>query len=652
MGAGAFSAASAQTNITVNVASELNDVSHNPVGINMNYLMDGTFISPSPATSTTNALKNMGVKFLRFPGGEKSDNYLWSIPPFNGPNPHFARPGSCEWPSNDTRFAQSDYSTVKPLGLDFDEFMTMSRNVGGEPLIVVAYDAMYKPSQCGPVPTRSQLIQTAVEWVRYANITKGYNVKYWMIGNESWKNCNYNGCATATQYRDDLIQFAQAMKAVDPTIKIIANGETSSWWATVLPQAGQYIDYLGLSNYPVWQYSGGYSYYQNNTPNLMGVVNTAINAINTYCSTADKGRIKIISTEYNSKDWQGSWADGNNLGHALASFEILGEHLKNPKVEAAMMWNTRWVDNLTNPTDIFDAMDRNGNLLPGGHVISMWGKNLQEKMVATTSTTSVRSYATYDPVSKELNIFLVNKSSAQASVNLNVQNYIRSASIEHWEYKGMGPDDLHPSWTKASNKTLSGPQKTFVLPPVSITMLKMKKSFLVASNFFITKLNFAKPTARLAWNGAADAEQGSFIVERSEDGKQFFTIGYVPFNKTGEYSFDDEDIREGESFYYRVSTDVSTENAPVARLVNEIKVSDYNFYPNPAVNEVTIELIPKAEIPVEVKAYSADGKLAFSRRYEADEKDLKIDVESWAKGVYILQVEAGEKTLNKKLVVQ
>ena len=88
------SAALAQHAITVNVNTVLNDVSNKPMGINTNYLMDGSYIAPTPATSTTAALQNMGVKFLRYPGGEKADNYFFSAAPWTSSSPRFARTGN------------------------------------------------------------------------------------------------------------------------------------------------------------------------------------------------------------------------------------------------------------------------------------------------------------------------------------------------------------------------------------------------------------------------------------------------------------------------------------------------------------------------------------------------------------------------------
>src|SRR5690606_8713792 len=96
--------------------------------------------------------------------------------------------------------------------LDFDEFMAMCQNVGGVPVIVVCYDAMYKTMTTnGTRPTRAQLITSAAEWVRYANITKGYGVRYWAIGNET--DYHSDGNPGAWQYATDLIDFSNAMKA-------------------------------------------------------------------------------------------------------------------------------------------------------------------------------------------------------------------------------------------------------------------------------------------------------------------------------------------------------------------------------------------------------------------------------------------------------
>jgi alpha-L-arabinofuranosidase len=464
----------AQHNVSVNTSTVLSNVSQHPVGMNVNHLMDDSFLSPAPARSTTQALSDMGVKFLRYPGGEKADNYYWSVSPWDKPRPEVTRTGTCEWPSNDTRFVNTDRKTFKPSVLDFDEFITMCRAVGAEPLIVVGYDGMYKAASCGVIPTKAQLIKTAEEWVKYANITKKHNIKYWMIGNESFMSCTYNGCATATQYRNDVIDFSVAMKAIDPSIKIIANGEKATWWQTVLPTASQHIDYLGLSNYPVWQYTGGYDYYRTRTPDLMKVVTTAVNSINQYAPTADRNRLKIIVTEFGSMDWQGSWKDINDLGHAMVSFEMMGEQLKNPKVEGSYFWNTRWVNNATQNNDIYDALNRNGGFHANGLAHSLWGRFLTGgNMVQASGNTQIRVFANHNPATNKMNVFIMNKETSSQNVNLSLSGFASNASGKRWEYKGNGPLDVNPTLQQVGNVTMNNTSISLTLPSVSITILEL-----------------------------------------------------------------------------------------------------------------------------------------------------------------------------------
>src|SRR5262249_27681844 len=158
-----------------------------PIGINLDFFMDGGRF-PNAKHSVKDALKKMGVKYLRYPGGEKSDLYLFSVPPYDRSVPTLARTaGLGDYPGViiDGRF------TNDPL--DFDEFMTICKADSAEPVIVVAADNYLlniKPGE--KLSTRAELIKNATEWVRYANIKKNYGIKYWMIGNESWNSNNVN----------------------------------------------------------------------------------------------------------------------------------------------------------------------------------------------------------------------------------------------------------------------------------------------------------------------------------------------------------------------------------------------------------------------------------------------------------------------------
>jgi hypothetical protein len=469
---------SAQSDLSVDVNIILNNVENKPIGINVNYLMDDSYLSPSPSVSTGDALKTMGVRFLRYPGGEKSDNYFFDSGTYGTPlSPAFARTGPNEWPAGDSRFASPDFSSPKSLTLDFDEFMSLCSYTGATPLIVVPYDCIYKTATPGgSIPTKEDMLRNAEEWVKYANITRAYGVKYWMIGNESYNTGSYNGWASAVQYRDDIVLFSQRMKAIDPEIKIIINGDNDAWWSVVLPSTSLYIDFLGVSNYPVWNFTGGYNFYKNNSPDLLGSLKTAINGIKKYAQTADKSRLKVISTEFNSMDWSKAWTDVNDLGHALVVFDILGQQLQLPEVEFSCFWNTRWIDNREKQNVIYDALSKDGKLNANGLALSIWGNFLLEKMVSTTGSSKIKLFASYSPSSGKLNVYAINKEIIEQAVNITLKNYSASEKGIKWEFSGTSAEDVSPSFSNSGAVTLISNKIEAILPPTSITVFEINPS--------------------------------------------------------------------------------------------------------------------------------------------------------------------------------
>jgi alpha-L-arabinofuranosidase len=447
--------------------STLNDVSHHPIGINVDFFMDNDrFLHPK--RSTADALKAMGVKYLRYPGGEKSDLYLFSKPPYDTSYPTLARTGKGAV-GGYSRVLNKDFTDFNREVLNFDDFIELCREVGAEPIVVVAADMYLLDLPAGnTLPTRDQLIKNAVEWVRYANLKKNYNVKYWLIGNESWHKNNKN--SSAEIYAQDVVDFSKSMKAIDPSIKIVPNGNTDEFWKTVLTKAAGYIDEVSLSNYPVFQYAKQYYTYRDTLQNLMRPVQTALNAIDKYASEADKKKLKVIVAEYGPFDWAYTWPFINNMGYNLVNFEMIGEQLLEPRVDFSCFWNTRWITNDSASNSVFDALDRNGNFNANGYGIAIWGNFLGDKMVKTTSSLHVRSFASWKPKQKKLFLYLVNKSDKEKKVEPNLQGHTIKNISQCWELVGTGPEDTKPVWRKVS------PLKTneaIRLNPMSIRVIEL-----------------------------------------------------------------------------------------------------------------------------------------------------------------------------------
>ncbi len=99
----------------------------------------------------------------------------------------------------------------------------------------------------------------AAEWVRWANKKNHYAVKYWEIGNElegKWELGHYlpdGSEMTGEIYARRFAEFAKAMKAVDPAIKVggAAGGEINRGFAKgMLKYSGNLVDFVSFHHYP------------------------------------------------------------------------------------------------------------------------------------------------------------------------------------------------------------------------------------------------------------------------------------------------------------------------------------------------------------------------------------------------------------------
>jgi hypothetical protein len=213
--------------VTVNARAGLATVPATALGVN-----DAVWDSQLGTDATSDLLKAAGVRVMRYPGGSYGDIFHWQ-----------------------DNTAPGGY--VAP-GTDFDTFMASVRRVGAQPMLIANYGTGTPEEAAG--------------WVRYANVTKGYGAKYWEIGNENYGNGHYgadweadnHADKSAVAYADGVIAYSDAMKAVDPTVRIgavltmpanwpdglVGSGDPGTWNQTVLSLAGSKIDFVDLHWYP------------------------------------------------------------------------------------------------------------------------------------------------------------------------------------------------------------------------------------------------------------------------------------------------------------------------------------------------------------------------------------------------------------------
>jgi hypothetical protein len=132
-----------------------------------------------------------------------------------------------------------------------DAFVAYARAIGAEPILQV-------PILADTTGVRATA-QTASAMVTYANVTKGYGIKYWEIGNEPDLYSDSSSLPpgyTAASYCNDFGSFADAMKAVDPTIQILGPELSykyvpgNDWLTPFLTSCGAKVDIVSVHRYP------------------------------------------------------------------------------------------------------------------------------------------------------------------------------------------------------------------------------------------------------------------------------------------------------------------------------------------------------------------------------------------------------------------
>lgn len=185
------------------------------------------------------------------------------ISPFQVLNPTILRyPGGCfaDGAANFWEFAIGDIDKRKSPNWDnnwgayqrmdfgLHEYIQFCNNTGIEPQITVNFGTRDSVDARNLVEYCNSDSTTFYGSLRKLNGSAlPFNIKYWEIGNEQYGTWEI-GHTTAVDYATRFKGFSNLMKAVDPTIKIIANGDNLNltWTDTLLLIAGNNMDLISI----------------------------------------------------------------------------------------------------------------------------------------------------------------------------------------------------------------------------------------------------------------------------------------------------------------------------------------------------------------------------------------------------------------------
>ncbi len=125
---------------------------------------------------------------------------------------------------------------LEPGNAGLDEFLRLCQWVGAEPLICVRFSGKQPKDAAEEVEYVNGPSSSPMGRLRAANgHAEPYRVKYWQIGNELGDESYQKGVAA----------FCRAMKAVDPSIKVMGAFPSPG----LLKNAGRYLDYVCPHHY-------------------------------------------------------------------------------------------------------------------------------------------------------------------------------------------------------------------------------------------------------------------------------------------------------------------------------------------------------------------------------------------------------------------
>lgn len=185
-------------------------------------------------TDVLEAMKQIKVPILRWPGGCFVSSYHWKDAVGEEREPFFDKAWRVEDPNT--------FGT--------DEYVKMCRKIGCEPYI------------CTNAGTGTA--EEMSDWVEYCNleyegkyakwrIKNGYKephkVKYWSIGNENYGHWEI-GAKSAEEWGRLVLESCKMIKHTDPETELTAAALTDlNWNINLLQSAGQFLDWISIHEY-------------------------------------------------------------------------------------------------------------------------------------------------------------------------------------------------------------------------------------------------------------------------------------------------------------------------------------------------------------------------------------------------------------------
>jgi hypothetical protein len=389
----------------------------------------------------------------------------------------------------------------------------------------VGYTVNYgsNPPECNaggdPITNGANLVQ-------YANITKGYGIKYWEIGNEQFAyggnlidlhpNPYLNGGSSLSTYPQYEPGFYDAMKAVDPAIQVAVPATVTTSYNAMANYEypvllGAKYDAVAFHAYPVQDpISDGATLYQDRIAAGTQIRGKLL-AMQTQLLNAGKSKDALWVTEWDGSTSQGKWSK-QSMGAVEPLFVVaqLAEFMQ-AGVQYATWWEQGMTDvcstynfdntaassynwwsgcgdlspvytgtvagvgeesvgmkpgDLTPPGRGFQVLSQSGFVAEGEHMLHTYTDSQGAPWLEAYGATHGTSYA----------VILINRDrDAAHTVPVSLAGQTRGSKVTQWTYGRAQYDETYfGDWSVGPVTSTEGSWTgsfSAVLPPWSVTVL-------------------------------------------------------------------------------------------------------------------------------------------------------------------------------------
>jgi len=162
-------------------------------------------------------------------------------------------------------------------------------------------------------------------------------------------------------------------------------------------------------------------------------------------------------------------------------------------------------------------------------------------------------------------------------------------------------------------------------------------------------------SVEIKWNTFNEMNVKNFDVQYSPDGNTYQTIRTIPAANQSEnnYTIIHNPTENGKLFYRIRQTDIDGKftYSPV-RVVTIVDKAEINMFPNPVINELTINVRNSGNDKTNITISNTDGQQIYRSKNVLSGSTLHIPTNTWKPGMYVIKMsnEEGQIIYREKII--